>query len=142
MVLRSAEPAQLIEAVRRTHLERRYVDPALSVLANATRDCRDQDLLQPLSRREYQVLQLIADGLDNSSIAKTLFVSIETVRTHVKSILRKLRARDRAHAIAMAFNYGVLLPHAGEQPDESPAADGEAHSSNGRVLRTPQHRAG
>jgi DNA-binding NarL/FixJ family response regulator len=39
----------------------------------------------PLSRREYQVLQLVAEGLENSGIAKILFLSVETVRTHVKT---------------------------------------------------------
>ena len=72
---------------------------------------------QPLSRREYQVLQLIADGLENQAIAKILFVSVETVRTHVKSILRKLGARDRTHAVAVAFRTGVLTT--------SPAANEE-----------------
>jgi hypothetical protein len=56
-------------------------------------------------------LQLISDGMENQAIAKALFVSVETVRTHVKSILRKLHARDRAHAVAVAFRLGVLVTH-------------------------------
>ncbi|MFD1049908.1 response regulator transcription factor, partial [Kibdelosporangium lantanae] len=71
---------------------------------------------QPLSRREYQVLQLIADGLENQAIAKILYVSVETVRTHVKSILRKLSARDRTHAVAVAFRSGVLTVGQEEHP--------------------------
>ncbi len=108
VLLRAAEPAQFVEAIRRTHAERRYFDPALSTLRGSTVATRAAGAHQPLSRREYQVLALISDGLENQAIAKALFVSVETVRTHVKSILRKLHARDRAHAIAIAFHLGVL----------------------------------
>src|SRR5690606_41538066 len=62
----------------------------------------------PLSRREYQVLQLIAEGLENAAVADKLYLSVETVRTHVKSILRKLGARDRTHAASKAFRSGPL----------------------------------
>jgi DNA-binding NarL/FixJ family response regulator len=110
VILRSAEPGQLADAIRRSCTERRYIDPALSTLTKGIRT-RTPGARQPLSRREYQVLQLIADGLENQAIAKALFVSVETIRTHVKSILRKLHARDRAHAVAIAFRLGVLVAH-------------------------------
>lgn len=121
LVLRSAEPPQLVEAIRRTHLERRYLDPELAALATGLGTRRTVTARQPLSRREYQVLQLISDGLENQAIAKTLVVSVETIRTHVKSILRKLHARDRAHAVAVAFRLGVLVAHR-ETATEVPAA--------------------
>ncbi len=60
------------------------------------------------------MLQLIADGLENQAIANVLYVSVETVRTHVKSILRKLSSRDRTHAVAVAFRSGVLTVDADE----------------------------
>jgi DNA-binding NarL/FixJ family response regulator len=137
VLLRSAEPAQLTEAIHGTHAERRYVDPALSTLARGTPANRTPGARQPLSRREYQVLQLISDGLENQAIAKALFVSVETVRTHVKSILRKLHARDRAHSVAIAFRLGVLVPH-GERtfveemsPQEPRTPQTPANTSNG-----------
>jgi DNA-binding NarL/FixJ family response regulator len=111
LVLRSAEPPQLIEAIRAIHHERRYLDPALAPVLVAPRGRLTHSVgpaQQALSRREYQVLQLIADGLENQAIARLLYVSVETVRTHVKSILRKLSARDRTHAVAVAFRSGVL----------------------------------
>lgn len=114
LVLRSAEPGLLVECIRRAHLERRFLGPALQALrAEAAEQPAHNSARLPLSRREYQVLQLIAEGMDNQTIAATLFVSIETVRTHVKGILRKLHARDRAHAISLAYRTGVLTP-AGE----------------------------
>jgi DNA-binding NarL/FixJ family response regulator len=122
VVLRSAEPAALIEAIRRTHLERRYLDPELAALATGMGLRHTVTARQPLSRREYQVLQLISDGLENQAIAKSLFVSVETIRTHVKSILRKLHARDRAHAVAVAFRLGVLVAHREPPNVEVPVA--------------------
>lgn len=140
MVLRTAEPAQLIDAIRRTHLERRYLDPELAALATGLGVRHTMTARQPLSRREYQVLQLISDGLENQAIAKSLFVSVETVRTHVKSILRKLHARDRAHAVAVAFRLGVLVAHreAGEVPD---ARDGQPTSNGQGAARDAGHDA-
>jgi DNA-binding NarL/FixJ family response regulator len=121
LVLRTAEPAQMVDAIRRTHLERRYLDPELAALATGLGVRHTVTARQPLSRREYQVLQLISDGLENQAIAKQLFVSVETIRTHVKSILRKLHARDRAHAVAVAFRLGVLVAHR-ETSTDVPAA--------------------
>lgn len=136
LVLRSAEPAQLVDAIRRTHLERRYLDPELAALATGLGVRHTMTARQPLSRREYQVLQLISDGLENQAIAKSLFVSVETVRTHVKSILRKLHARDRAHAVAVAFRLGVLVAHQ-ETGDGPPARDAQAAPANGQRTNVP-----
>jgi DNA-binding NarL/FixJ family response regulator len=123
VVLRSAEPPQIIDAIRAVRADRRYVDPALAqtVAAPRGRLTRVPDTTQPLSRREFQVLQLIADGLENQAIAKILYVSVETVRTHVKSILRKLGARDRTHAVAVGFRSGVLIAQPPRQPDHATA---------------------
>ena len=134
IVLRSAEPGQLVEAIRRSHAERRYIDPALSPLAKGIRS-RARGARQPLSRREYQVLQLISDGLENQAIGNALYVSVETIRTHVKSILRKLHARDRAHAIAIAFRLGVLVPHG-----EGPFPNGVNGSAPGKAKELPTAR--
>ncbi len=120
LVLRSAEGSQVAEAIRAVFEEGRYLDPKLAPVLSAPRGKLKHwpgAAQQPLSKREYQVLGLIADGLENQSIAKILFVSVETVRTHVKSILRKLGARDRTHAVAVAFRTGVLTvaPSANEE---------------------------
>ena len=61
-----------------------------------------------LTDREFEVLQLIADGLANREIAERLFLSEETVKSHVKTLLEKLHARSRAHAVAIALRDGVI----------------------------------
>lgn len=63
-----------------------------------------------LSSRMTQVLRLIADGKSNLEIAAALGVSEGTVKSHVKRLFRALKVADRAHAVARAFEMGVLLP--------------------------------
>jgi DNA-binding NarL/FixJ family response regulator len=109
VIRRAAQPADLLRAIQAAHTEGHYVDPLLApVLATPAARTQPQPR-QPLSRRELEVLELIADGLENQAIADRLYVSVETVRTHVKSILRKLSSRDRTHAVAIAFRSGVLV---------------------------------
>jgi DNA-binding NarL/FixJ family response regulator len=110
VVLRNAQPPQLVKAIQAVHTDGRYVDAALTATLTApvVGPRRPHGPRQALSQREHQVLALIADGLENQAIANVLFVSVETVRTHVKSILRKLATRDRTHAVAVAFRSGVL----------------------------------
>ncbi|MGH3877614.1 MAG: response regulator transcription factor [Actinophytocola sp.] len=119
VIRRSAQPAELLRAIQSVHTEGRYLDPALAPALAAPSPRAQPQPRQALSKREHQVLQLIADGLENQAIADVLYVSVETVRTHVKSILRKLSSRDRTHAVAVAFRSGVLVvdePVPGSRP--------------------------
>ncbi|GAB3480738.1 LuxR C-terminal-related transcriptional regulator [Amycolatopsis cihanbeyliensis] len=133
-VPRATEPRKLTEAILRAHADRRYVDPALATLTSRPKrqpagqppGQQQVHTQMPLSRREYQVLQLVAEGLENSAIAKVLYLSVETVRTHVKSILRKLSARDRTHAVTTAFRRGILVV----RPDDSLGSSPKEHYSS------------
>ncbi|HVM16182.1 MAG TPA: LuxR C-terminal-related transcriptional regulator [Gaiellaceae bacterium] len=58
--------------------------------------------------REIEVLQLISDGLVNREIGNRLFLSEETVKSHVRHLLAKLQARSRAHAVAVGFRRGLI----------------------------------
>jgi DNA-binding NarL/FixJ family response regulator len=61
-----------------------------------------------LTERELQVLRGMADGKSNAEIGRDLFVSEDTVKTHARRLFRKLGARDRAHAVAVAFRSGLV----------------------------------
>ncbi|WP_020636225.1 LuxR C-terminal-related transcriptional regulator [Amycolatopsis alba] len=80
----------------------------------------------PLSPTELEVLRYIAQGFENREIAGKTFRSTETIRTHVKSILYKFKARNRTHAVAIAYHVGIFqgLSHT-EAPATSPLAPSE-----------------
>jgi DNA-binding NarL/FixJ family response regulator len=65
-------------------------------------------LEQEPTTRETEVLQLISDGLANREIGVRLHLSEETVKSHVRSLLAKLEARSRAHAVAVGFRRDLL----------------------------------
>ena len=68
----------------------------------------DDPLVEPLTPRELQVLELVADGLPNKTIAMELGVSDETVKFHLGSILGKLGASNRTDAVRLAFRRGLI----------------------------------
>ena len=73
--------------------------PAIAVLAGP---------LEPLSEREMQVLNLVADGLGNKAIAQRLAISDHTVKFHLAAIFSKLNARSRAEALAQGIRFGLV----------------------------------
>jgi DNA-binding NarL/FixJ family response regulator len=81
----------------------------------ASRDARSQDaqggpLPDGLTEREGQVLALIAQGLSNTEIAATLYVTRSTVKTHINQIFAKTGSRDRPQAIVYAHQHGITAP--------------------------------
>jgi DNA-binding NarL/FixJ family response regulator len=61
-----------------------------------------------LTARELEVLQLLVDGLDNISVAKQLFISIQTVRNHIRHIYEKLQVHSKSQAVAKAIKEGLV----------------------------------
>jgi LuxR family transcriptional regulator, quorum-sensing system regulator SdiA len=96
-------------------MEARVIETALEALSDldeylstaAGRPVRPR-LTAALTERECDVLVLLADGLTTGQVATTLSVSEHTVRSRIKSTLGKLGARNREHAIAIAFREGAL----------------------------------
>jgi DNA-binding NarL/FixJ family response regulator len=98
--------------VRLRNLLHRRADP------NAPR------LARRLTKREHEVLGLMAEGLQHQEIATRLFISPKTVGTHVEHILGKLGARSRTQAIALAYRHNILRPgHAPALTNQRSAAD-------------------
>ena len=80
-----------------------FVDPALIPSLASGRD--GQEIL---TGREREILQLLADGMSNADVAQRLFISQETVKSHVRHILTKLEADTRTHAVAIALREAII----------------------------------
>ena len=80
-----------------------YVDPALMPTFITGKDQTDM-----LTGREREILQLLADGMSNADVAARLFISQETVKSHVRHILAKLEADTRTHAVAIALRDAII----------------------------------
>ncbi len=115
-LLKDVPPERLVAAIRNVHdgdvllspaitrrLVARYARPAPSVPGGR---------LDTLTERERQVLELIARGLSNAEIAAKLFLGETTVKTHIGRILAKLDVRDRAQAVIVAYESGLVSPSA------------------------------
>jgi DNA-binding CsgD family transcriptional regulator len=87
---------------------RPYVATLLRFTAPIPEEAAEPATYRPLSRRETGILQMIAAGMSNKRIAKSLGITPETVKSHAKSIFVKLDSRTRAHAVARAESIGVL----------------------------------
>src|SRR5215212_1632765 len=87
----------------------RYLAKLMAALAqDAAAPSLDERLPEPVRERELEVLALIAGGKSNAEIARELFVSVSTVKTHINNLYRKLDARNRTQAVARAREMGVL----------------------------------
>jgi DNA-binding NarL/FixJ family response regulator len=93
---------ELLDAIRTVHSGRKRIPPEIATqIAEHAGDTK-------LTPREIEVLQLIAAGNSNKTLADKLSVSEETVKMHVKNILSKLDANDRTHAVTIAVRRGIM----------------------------------
>ncbi len=109
-VLKRVPPTELIEAVRIVAAGESLLFPA-STRAVIERFAAAEGVEMPeLTEREQVVLRELARGRSNQEIASGLFVSVETVKSHVASILMKLGVRDRTQAVIVAYESGFVTP--------------------------------
>ncbi|BEL04766.1 response regulator transcription factor [Actinoplanes sichuanensis] len=115
-LLKRASPERLIDAVLTVAAGDALIDPAVTrelldrfvTPAPATAGSAEARLLDRLTAREREVLQLVAEGYPNAEIAALLTLAESTVKTHVKRILAKIEARDRAQAVVIAYRGGAV----------------------------------
>lgn len=115
-MLKDAPAEELVRAVRVVADGQALLAPTVTrrLIADVTKR-RATTRVKPtalgsLTPREREVLELIAKGLSNTEIATTLFVAEQTVKTHVGKVLAKLDLRDRAQAVVLAYESGLVTP--------------------------------
>jgi DNA-binding NarL/FixJ family response regulator len=115
-VLKDATTAELIHAVKVVAAGDALLAPSVTrrLITDFTRKPPAAPALpvalDVLTSRETEVLMLIAQGMSNTQISDTLCIALETTRTHIKRILSKLGLRDRAQAVVIAYETGLVTP--------------------------------
>jgi DNA-binding NarL/FixJ family response regulator len=99
-VAKSSKPEQLSRAVEAAAGAETFIDPAAGG--------RRPRAGQTLTRRQREILQMFADGHSTGQVARRLGLSAETVKTHNKQLLSRLRAKDRAHAVAIGIRSSLI----------------------------------
>jgi len=116
-LLKDAPPEQLVDGIRAVcsgdallapSVTRRVIEEFVRRPPEAVRTAPPE--IEELTPRECEVLKLIARGLSNAEIAKSLVVSETTVKTHVARVLMKMGLRDRVQAVVMAYESGLVQP--------------------------------
>jgi len=116
-LLKDVSAERLFEAIRVIAAGDALLAPTVTrrlisefALLRPTSDAASTAALAALTPRETQVLRLVADGMSNPEIAARLFVTEETVKTHVSHVLSKLGLRDRTQAVVVAYESGLVVP--------------------------------
>ncbi|MDX2163601.1 MAG: response regulator transcription factor [bacterium] len=108
-LLKDSRPEDLIRAIRQVYQGESSLHPAIArrVLQELANPPKQTPTTDPLTARELEVLRLIARGLNNDEIARTLVISEPTTRTHVSNILSKLQLASRTQAALYALREGL-----------------------------------
>ena len=110
-VMKDSKPEELIAAIKAVNSGGVYygAEVAAQLLKRVNQPSDDiEDLIEPLTERELEVLALLGRGLSNQEIADELVVSIKTVKTHVSNILTKLQVDSRTQAAVFAIRRGLI----------------------------------
>jgi DNA-binding NarL/FixJ family response regulator len=104
-VMKGSPPEDLVRAIRTVAKGKAFVDPSLSP-ALLMADNGDGE--QPLSEREREILQLLAEGYHTEEVARRIGLSVETVKSDTKRVIAKLQADTRTHAVAIALRRALI----------------------------------
>jgi DNA-binding NarL/FixJ family response regulator len=115
-LLKDTEPADLATAVRVVAQGDSLISPSMTrrlvaEFASRAKEPPPTAELDTITQREREVMTLVADGLTNDEIAKKLYMSPATVRTHVSRAMTKLGVRDRAQLVVLAYETGLVRPN-------------------------------
>ena len=109
-ILKDSDSATLVEAIEIVYSGQTYIEPSLTNLLNANLAERDvmKDKINELTKREVEVLKLLANGMFNKEIAATLNISERTVKNHVSNIFKKIMVSDRTQAAVFAIKNNLV----------------------------------
>lgn len=107
-LLKDTRPERIVHAIRAVSDGQAVFDSAVASRIITGRPQGNDDLDEPLSEREMEVLQLMAKGMSNKEIGRSLWIGETTVKTHVSHILRKLGQADRTQAVLAAVKAGLV----------------------------------
>jgi len=114
-LLKDVSPEKLFEAIRSANRGEYYLPPNITakVMAEFTKvspsyERESNDILEDLSRREQEILQMVASGLTNKEIASKLVIAEGTVKNHLTNIFNKLNARDRMQAVLIGKRLKII----------------------------------
>jgi DNA-binding NarL/FixJ family response regulator len=115
-LLKDTEPADLAAAVRVVARGDSLISPSMTrrliaEFASRAKVPRPATELDAITKREREVMALVADGLSNDQIAGKLYMSPATARTHVSRAMTKLGVRDRAQLVVLAYETGLVRPN-------------------------------
>jgi NarL family two-component system response regulator LiaR len=118
-LLKDSDPDDLIRMIRQVYRGELSIHPTIArkVIQELNRPAKEPLTPSPITEREVEILQLLAQGMENKEIAAQLVVRDATVRTHVSNILRKLQLANRVQATLYALRAG-LTSLKDEPPDE------------------------
>ena len=105
--LKDGAPSELTTALTTVAEGGTYVDPRLHPALLSRRATQTQ---KSLSKREREIMELLSQGLTGEQVAERLFLSPETIKTHIRNAMNKLEANTRVHAIAIALREGFISP--------------------------------
>jgi two-component system, NarL family, response regulator YdfI len=103
-VMKGSPPEDLLRAIRTVTAGRAFVDPSLSPTLLMTQGMAEA----PLSEREREILQLLAEGYHTEEVARRIGLSAETVKSDTKRAIQKLEADSRVHAVAIALRQAII----------------------------------
>jgi DNA-binding NarL/FixJ family response regulator len=103
-VMKGSPPEDLLRAVRTVTVGKAFVDPSLSPSLLLTQGVAEA----PLSEREREILQLLAEGYHTEEVARRIGLSAETVKSDTKRAIQKLEADTRVHAVAIALRQAMI----------------------------------
>lgn len=112
-ILKDSDADSLIKAIRDVNNGKTYIQPSVASMLIEEINSKEKEVngdllkIEALTKREYEVLTLVAEGLNNREIAERLFISEKTVKNHVSNIFKKIDVNDRIQAAIFAYKNNI-----------------------------------